>query len=70
MCRGVSFESDYESIIGLSDARSDWLRQASENLQKGSPTTAALKRGYYGNGVKRFTLWNEVFQLETQISKN
>ncbi len=37
VCRGVNFEHDYDAIVGLSDARSDWLRQASENLQKGSP---------------------------------
>ena len=67
VCRGVSFESDYESIIGLSDARSDWLRQASENLQKGSPTTAALTWLLWQWG-KKVHAWNEVFELETQIS--
>ncbi|WP_349926709.1 enoyl-CoA hydratase/isomerase family protein [Acinetobacter sp. A1-4-2] len=67
VCRGVNFEHDYESIIGLSDARSDWLRQASENLQKGSPTTAALTWLLWQWG-KRVHSWNEVFELETQIS--
>ena len=67
VCRGVSFEHDYESIIGLSDARSDWLRQASENLQKGSPTTAALTWLLWQWG-KQVHSWNEVFELETQIS--
>ncbi|CAB1213228.1 enoyl-CoA hydratase/isomerase family protein [Acinetobacter bouvetii] len=67
VCRGVSFEHDYESIIGLSDARSDWLRQASENLQKGSPATAALTWLLWQWG-KHVHSWNEVFELETQIS--
>ncbi|MDV2469009.1 enoyl-CoA hydratase/isomerase family protein [Acinetobacter chinensis] len=67
VCRGVNFEHDYESIIGLSDARSDWLRQASENLQKGSPTTAALTWLLWQWG-KQVHAWNEVFELETQIS--
>ena len=67
VCRGVNFEHDYESIIGLSDARSDWLRQASENLQKGSPTTAALTWLLWQWG-KKIHSWNEVFELEHQIS--
>jgi enoyl-CoA hydratase/carnithine racemase len=67
VCRGVSFESDYDAIIGLKDARSDWLRQASENLQKGSPTTAALTWLLWQWG-KHSPSWNEVFALETQIS--
>ena len=67
VCRGVNFEQDYESIIGLSDARSDWLRQASENLQKGSPATAALTWLLWQWG-KKVHSWNEVFELETQIS--
>lgn len=67
VCRGVHFEHDYESIIGLNDARSDWLRQASENLQKGSPATAALTWLLWQWG-KKVHSWNEVFELETQIS--
>ena len=67
VCRGYNFEHDYESIIGLSDARSDWLRQASENLQKGSPATAALTWLLWQWG-KQVHSWNEVFELETQIS--
>lgn len=67
VCRGVHFEYDYEAIVGLSDARSDWLRQASENLQKGSPVTAALTwlLWQWGRTVRS---WNEVFDLEMQIS--
>ena len=67
VCRGVNFEHDYESIIGLRDARSDWLRQASENFQKGSPATAALTWLLWQWG-KQIHSWNEVFELETQIS--
>ena len=67
VCRGVNFEHDYEAILGLSDARSDWLRQASENLQKGSPTTAALTWLLWQWG-KQVHPWNEVFELERQIS--
>lgn len=67
VCRGVNLEHDYESIIGLSDARSDWLRQASENLQKGSPTTAALTWLLWQWG-KQVHSWNEIFELEIQIS--
>ncbi len=67
VCRGQNFEHDYESIIGLSDARSDWLRQASENLQKGSPATAALTWLLWQWG-KQVHSWNEIFELETQIS--
>ena len=67
VCRGVNFAHDYESIIGLTDARSDWLRQASENLQKGSPTTAALTWLLWQWG-KQIHSWNEIFELEIQIS--
>lgn len=67
VCRGVNFEHDYEAIVGLKDARSDWLRQASENLQKGSPATAALTWLLWQWG-KQVHSWNEVFQLEIQIS--
>ncbi|APX63108.1 enoyl-CoA hydratase/isomerase family protein [Acinetobacter schindleri] len=67
VCRGVNFEHDYEAIVGLRDARSDWLRQASENLQKGSPATAALTWLLWQWG-KQVHSWNEVFELEIQIS--
>lgn len=67
VCRGVDFKYDYEAIIGLNDARSDWLRQASENLQKGSPATAALTWLLWQWG-KQVHSWNEVFELELQIS--
>ncbi|MNY63468.1 3-hydroxyisobutyryl-CoA hydrolase [compost metagenome] len=43
------------------------MRQASENLQKGSPTTAALTWLLWQWG-KQVHSWNEVFELETQIS--
>jgi enoyl-CoA hydratase/carnithine racemase len=67
VCRGVSFESDYDAIIGLVDARSDWLRQSSENLHKGSLVTAALTWLLWQWG-KQGHSWNEVFALETEIS--
>ena len=67
VCRGQSFEYDYQAIIGLSDASSDWLRQASENLQKGSPSTAAITWLLWQWG-KQVHSWNEIFELETQIS--
>ncbi|RAZ04633.1 enoyl-CoA hydratase/isomerase family protein [Acinetobacter sp. SM1B] len=67
VCRGVNFEHDYEAIVGLKVARSDWLRQASENLQKGSPATAALTWLLWQWG-KQVHSWNEVFELEIQIS--
>src|SRR5690606_36796536 len=67
VCRGINFEHDYESSIGLSDARSDWLRQSSENLKKGSPTTAALTWLLWQWG-KQVHSWKEVFELEVQIS--
>ena len=67
VCRGVNFEHDYEAIVGLRDARSDWLRQASENLQKGSPATAALTWLLW-QWSKQVHSWNEVFELEIQIS--
>ncbi|MEX5444117.1 enoyl-CoA hydratase/isomerase family protein [Acinetobacter schindleri] len=67
VCRGVNFKHDYEAIVGLKDARSDWLRQASENLQKGSPATAALTWLLWQWG-KQVHSWNEVFELEIQIS--
>ncbi|MCP5876369.1 enoyl-CoA hydratase/isomerase family protein, partial [Klebsiella pneumoniae] len=35
VCRGSSFEQDYQAIVSLRDASSDWLRKASENFQKG-----------------------------------
>lgn len=67
VCRGVNFQQDYEAIIGLSDARSDWLRQASENLQKGSPSTAAITWLLWQWG-RQVHAWAEVYELEKQIS--
>ena len=43
------------------------MRQASENLQKGSPTTAALTWLLWQWG-KQVHSWNEIFELEIQIS--
>lgn len=65
--RGVDFAQDYQAIIGLIDASSDWLRQAGENLQKGSPTSAALIWLLWQWG-KQVHSWEEVFALESQIS--
>ena len=43
------------------------MRQASENLQKGSPSTAAVTWLLWQWG-KQVHSWNEIFELETQIS--
>ncbi|WP_334458929.1 enoyl-CoA hydratase/isomerase family protein [Acinetobacter soli] len=67
VCKGQNFEQDYQSIVGLIDARSDWLRQASENLQKGSPNTAAITWLLWQWG-RKVHAWDEVFKLEAQIS--
>lgn len=67
VCKGQNFEQDYQSIVGLIDARSDWLRQASENLQKGSPSTAAITWLLWQWG-RKVHAWDEVFKLEAQIS--
>lgn len=67
VCRGQDFKQDYDAIVGLSDARSDWLRQASENLQKGCPSTAALTWLLWQWG-KSARSWDQVFELEEQIS--
>lgn len=68
VCRGSSFEQDYQAIVSLRDASSDWLRQASENLQKGSPSTAAITWLLWQWG-KQVHCWDEVFDLEAQISE-
>ena len=52
----------------MRDASSDWLRQASENLQKGSPSTAAITWLLWQWG-KQVHSWDEVFDLEAQISE-
>ncbi|KAA8735600.1 enoyl-CoA hydratase/isomerase family protein [Acinetobacter qingfengensis] len=67
VCRGQDFIQDYQSICGLGNARSDWLRQASENLSNGSPTTAALTWLLW-QWAKQNRSWNEVFSLEEEIS--
>ena len=51
----------------MSEARSDWLRQASENLQKGSPSTAAITWLLWQWG-RQVHPWSEIFELEAQIS--
>ena len=67
VCQGNDFEKDYYGILSLIDARSDWLRQASESLKKGSPMTAAVTWLLWQWG-KTTRTWQEVFELETQIS--
>lgn len=68
VARGLDFAQDYESILALVDAPSDWLRQAAENLQKGSPSSAALTWLLWQWG-KTVHSWDEVFSLELQISQ-
>lgn len=68
VCRGVDFMQDYESIIGLKDARSDWLRLAAENLSKGSPSTAALTWLLWQWG-KSAPAWSQVFELEKTLAE-
>ncbi|WEV47894.1 enoyl-CoA hydratase/isomerase family protein [Acinetobacter sp. ESL0695] len=67
VCRGKSFTQDCDAILGLSEARSDWLRQAGENLQKGSPVTVAITWLLWKWGKEGHS-WTEVFALEKQIS--
>lgn len=67
VCQGQVFEEDYISILTLSDARSDWLRQASDTLRKGSPVTAAITWLLW-QWAKTSRTWQEVFELEMQIS--
>ncbi|TXJ08313.1 MAG: enoyl-CoA hydratase/isomerase family protein [Acinetobacter sp.] len=67
VCRGYDFTQDYQAICGLASARSDWLRQASENLTNGSPTTAALTWLLW-QWARQHRSWNDVFTLEEEIS--
>lgn len=67
VCQGQSFEADYAAILNLKDVRSDWLRQASKNLQKGSPTSAALTWLLW-KWAQTPRSWEQVFELETQLS--
>ncbi|MBF7695060.1 enoyl-CoA hydratase/isomerase family protein [Acinetobacter rathckeae] len=67
VCNGLSFEQDYDAICQLSEAHSDWLRQAGESLKEGSLVTAALtwllwQWGKFGHS------WADTFELEQQIS--
>lgn len=66
VCKGQDFLQDYQSIIALRDAGSDWLQQAAENLQKGSPSTAALTWLLWQWGRGR--PWQQVFALELQLA--
>ncbi len=67
VCRGEDFMRDYQAITALSDARSDWLRQAGDNLKAGSPSTAALTWLLWQWG-KTVRPWQEVFALEQQLA--
>lgn len=67
VCRGQDFIQDYQAIRGLSSARSDWLRQASENITNGSPTTAGLTWLLW-QWAKQLRSWDDVFTLEEEIS--
>ncbi|MFB2537794.1 MULTISPECIES: enoyl-CoA hydratase/isomerase family protein [unclassified Acinetobacter] len=66
-CRGEDFLQDYQAISQLMSHPSDWLRQAAENLAHGSPTTAALTWLLW-QWAKTLRSWDEVFQLEHEIS--
>lgn len=68
VCRGNNFIQDYQAIISLVEARSDWLRQAGENLLKGSPSTAALTWLLWQWG-KSAPAWNRVFELEKTLAE-
>ncbi|XID75896.1 enoyl-CoA hydratase/isomerase family protein [Alkanindiges sp. WGS2144] len=68
VCRGVNFMQDYQSIVSLIEARSDWLRQAGENLLKGSPSTAALTWLLWQWG-KTNPSWERVFELERTLAE-
>lgn len=67
VCKGIDFIQDYNGILTLAESRSDWLRQASESLQKGSIVTAALTWLLWQWG-KIGRTWKEVLELEKQIS--
>lgn len=67
VCNGIRFEQDYQAICQLSEAHSDWLRQAGENLKQGSLVTAALTWLLWQWG-KMTHSWADVFHLEQQIS--
>lgn len=68
VCRGVDFMQDYQAIVSLQGARSDWLRQASENLAKGSPSSAALTWLLWQWG-KTAPAWSQVFELEKTLAE-
>ena len=68
VCRGLDFMQDYQAITSLVEARSDWLRQAGENLLKGSPSTAALTWLLWQWG-KTAPAWCRVFELEEALAK-
>lgn len=68
VCRGQNFMQDYQAITSLMEARSDWLRQAGENLAKGSPSTAALTWLLWQWG-KTAPAWSRVFELEKTLAE-
>jgi len=67
VCRGEDFMRDYQAITALTEARSDWLRQAGDNLKSGSPSTAALTWLLWQWG-KTVRPWQEVFALEQELA--
>ncbi|MEY4516054.1 MAG: hypothetical protein RL180_400 [Pseudomonadota bacterium] len=67
VCRGESFIRDYDAIVSLTEARSDWLRQAGENLKSGSPSTAALTWLLW-KWAQTPRSWQQVFDLEQQLA--
>lgn len=67
VCQGNNFEEDYYAIMSLVDSPSDWLRQAGESLQKGSPRSAAITWLLW-QWARTPRTWKEIFDLETQIS--
>ncbi len=67
VCRGEDFMADYRAILALRDARSDWLRQAGENLRQGSPMTAAVSWLLWQWG-RALPSWEAVFALEQQVA--
>lgn len=68
VCRGEDFMRDYQAILTLSDARSDWLRQAGDNLQQGCPSTAALTWLLWQWATQHQPSWQEVFALEQALA--
>lgn len=68
VCQAKDFIQDYQAIANLNNARSDWLRQASENLTHGSPSTAAITWLLWQWAQQYHPSWDEVYALEEEIS--